>query len=92
MVRRDIVNMLDIGTLVCPDCGYQLDISNGNLVLLDQEARRVHGHRPMRWDISRVPDDLDLTGPLTADDVRRVVAVSVIQDDGEAFPWPTSST
>lgn len=66
----------DIAEFACPCCDSQLRISTANLdLLMTAVAGRQWAGTP-ELDISRVPADIDMTGPLSAEDIDRVVAAA----------------
>ena len=77
-------NSDDIRTFICSDCGEALRITNRNIALLIQEADRRfnEGGATMQMDaINRL--GIDLTGPITADDVTRVVDTFIPDEEQE---------
>lgn len=62
----------EIRVIECPCCDNRIRVTDRNLDLIVQESARRYRYGAT-MDIGSVPQDIDLTGPLTAEDIGRIV-------------------
>jgi hypothetical protein len=66
------MNHDQIRVMTCPCCSNTMRVTEGNFGLIIDELDRRYPDGA-NFDIGCIPKDLDLTGPLTAEDITRLV-------------------